>query len=632
MNLLHEDIRDSLVQAGQKACGYMNCKLFVQTVTGIPKLDELPSRPFRSIGDLITGDVLKWGTGRHWAIYIGNGDIMEVEEWGAESHTVPLAEVLEEMDPPDMVFSTVAPQREGLLREYIDDILLEEAEISTLSRDVDDILDDAIRDAAPEIVRDIREREVDEDIDEFIDGALHGSWDTRELSYADVPNVGDNAEVRDEGDSIEVTEMYRLGYQWGWDNPGKIDSSENVPAGVRREMVEYALENFKSRVTEEFVINAMEKATAYVKKQMGDVHDILKKAKEKFGWKVAPAIVGIEVVEHAVLPTILGAIHPIFYGLAAVPTVEILVASALAIAKARMPSVAKAELPPGHLDWYESEYGKAVAESLLREYVREKLILEDPMGFVHDLAGTSDEFGEEGEMFFGGNPGKGGGKAIKRAFADNADHTWLATLNTVHWKDPYILDKLQNSNKDELSTSMSLPGDNLLKSIYGNVGLWVKGRITLATNDQDTLYSGNEGDYRPKMDADQEELRKYLHKKDSSGINKLPTVSKDYSQYGNLKPGNEYSEKLARNIPYVLDQSTWDPSQTRSSTNEALVDNWKAVGIVVGKDDLAKSVKAMTDRDWAIEAIGVTRKIFMLARDYGVPIYDVNRTKLWSPE
>jgi len=632
MSRLREDIRDSLVQAGQKACGYMNCKLFVQTVTGIPKLDELPSRPFRSIGDLITGDVLKWGTGRHWAIYIGNGDIMEVEEWGAESRTVPLAEVLEEMDPPDTVFSTVTPQREGLLREYINDTLLEEAEVGALMRDVDDILDDAIRDAAPEIVRDIREREVDEDIDEFIDGALHGSWDTRELSYADVPNVGDNAEVRDEGDSIEVTEMYRLGYQWGWDNPGKIDSAENVPAGIRREMVEYALENFKTRVTEEFVINAMEKATAYVKKQMGDVHDILKKAKEKFGWKVAPAIVGIEVVEHAVLPSVLGAIHPIFYGLAAVPTVEILVASALAIAKARMPSVAKAELPPGHLDWYESEYGKAVAESLLREYVREKLIMEDPMGFVQDLAGASNEFGEEGEMFFGGNPGKGGGKAIKRAFANNADHTWLATLNTVHWKDPYILDKLQNSNKDELSTSMSLPGDNLLKSIYGDVGLWVKGRITLATNDQDNLYSGNEGDYRPKMDADQEELRKYLHKKDSSGINKLPTVSKDYSMYGNLKPGNEYSEKLARNIPYVLDQSTWDPSQTRSSTNEALVDNWKAVGIVAGKDDLAKSVKAMADQDWAIEAIGITRKIFMLARDYGVPIYDVNRTKLWSPE
>ena len=278
--------------------------------------------------------------------------------------------------------------------------------------------------------------------------------------------------------------------------------------------------------------------------------------------------------------------------------------------------------------------------NLLREYIRE-LLTEDPMGFVQDLAAASDEFGEEtartGGMFFGGNPGKGGGKAIKRAFNGNADHAWLATLNTVHWKDPYILDQLQNSSKDELSTSMSLPGDNLLKSQFGDVGLWIKGRITLATNDQDNLYSGNEQDYKPKTgldpdEKDMEALRKYLHRKDSSGINKLPQVSKDYSRYGNLKPGNEYSEKLARSIPYVLDQSTWDPSQTYSSTNEALVDNWKAVGIVVGTEDLLKSVKAAIDSDWARDAIGVTRKIFKLANDYGVPIYDVNRTKLWSPE
>jgi len=275
-------------------------------------------------------------------------------------------------------------------------------------------------------------------------------------------------------------------------------------------------------------------------------------------------------------------------------------------------------------------------ESMIREYIK-VLLKEDPMGFVQDLAAASGEFGEEGEMFFGGNPGKGGGKAIKRAFAKNADHTWLATLNTVHWKDPYILDQLQNSSKDELSTSMSLPGDNLLKSQFGDVGLWIKGRITLATNDQDNLYSGNEQDYKPKTgldpdEKDMEALRKYLHRKDSSGINKLPQVSKDYSRYGNLKPGNDYSEKLARSTPYVLDQSTWDPSQTYSSTNEALVDNWKAVGIVVGTEDLLKSVKAAVDSDWARDAIGVTRKIFKLADDYGVPIYDVNRTKLWSPD
>jgi cell wall-associated NlpC family hydrolase len=86
----------------------MNCKLFVQMVTGIPKLDALPSKPFVSEVDLVAGDVLKWGTGRHWAIYVGNGEIMEVEEWGAESRITPLTKVIEEIDPPDTVFSTIS--------------------------------------------------------------------------------------------------------------------------------------------------------------------------------------------------------------------------------------------------------------------------------------------------------------------------------------------------------------------------------------------------------------------------------------------------------------------------------------------------------------------------------------------
>ena len=68
MNLLREDIRGSLVQAGQEACGYMNCKLFVQAVTGVPKLDALPARPFSSEADLTAGDVLKWGIGLHLSL------------------------------------------------------------------------------------------------------------------------------------------------------------------------------------------------------------------------------------------------------------------------------------------------------------------------------------------------------------------------------------------------------------------------------------------------------------------------------------------------------------------------------------------------------------------------------------
>ena len=109
-------------------------------------------------------------------------------------------------------------------------LIREEAETNMMLRDVDDILDETIMSAAPKIVLAIREREVDEDIDEFVDGALLGGWDANTQSYADPPVVGSDAEV---GDRDEVTEMHRLGYDWGWDNPGKV-KDENAPDPIRR--------------------------------------------------------------------------------------------------------------------------------------------------------------------------------------------------------------------------------------------------------------------------------------------------------------------------------------------------------------------------------------------------------------
>jgi len=240
-------------------------------------------------------------------------------------------------------------------------LIREEAETNMMLRDVDDILDETIMSAAPEIVMAIREREVDEDIDEFIDGALLGGWDANTQSYADPPVVGSDAEV---GDKDEVTEMHRLGYDWGWDNPGKV-KDENVPDPIRREMVEYALDNFKGRVTEEFVINALETVYDYGKEQMDDVHGILKKIWKKYGWKVAPVFAGVEIFEHAILPAVLAQINPAFMVLATIPTVEILAAAGLAIAKAIGPDKPEPEHVPGHLDWYEEE-GKEMRESKMR--------------------------------------------------------------------------------------------------------------------------------------------------------------------------------------------------------------------------------------------------------------------------
>jgi len=276
--------------------------------------------------------------------------------------------------------------------------------------------------------------------------------------------------------------------------------------------------------------------------------------------------------------------------------------------------------------------------NLLREYIRE-LLKEDPMGFVHDLAAASEDFGED---FFGGHPGRGGGKAIKRAFNANADHQWLSTLDTVHWsKDIYGLAELLGRGKDELSTTMTLPGEPFepigvdvvelggAQRFCAKPGLWVKGHISLAANDQDEMYTGKWFDYMgPYAHGDSpmadEEYR--IHRQKSSGVNKLPSVSKDYSRYGQLKPGTEFGEKLARNIPYVLDQSTWVSSENRHGINEALVDNWRAVGIIVGPK-LAPYIEKGNE-----SMPGKIAEFFKVATDFDVSIYDVNRTKLWSPE
>jgi hypothetical protein len=264
--------------------------------------------------------------------------------------------------------------------------------------------------------------------------------------------------------------------------------------------------------------------------------------------------------------------------------------------------------------------------NLLREYIRE-FLTEDAMGFVHDLAAASDEFSDNGDIFFGGHPGKGGGKAIKRAFAANADYGFLDTLDTVHWTgDFYAMEGLKGKGKDELSTTMTLPGENFDGLL--DYGLWVKGRITLASNDMDKLYTGH---FKPTDETDPEQV----HREKSSGKNKLPTVSKDYSRYGQLKRGNEFGEKMAKNIPYVLDQATWNPAGF--AMNEALVDNWKPVGIILTNGDEINAISGMdyvegTKEDIEEFALGITKQIMLTALAFGVPVYDTEREILWSPK
>ena len=166
----------------------------------------------------------------------------------------------------------------------------------------------------------------------------------------------------------------------------------------------------------------------------------------------------------------------------------------------------------------------------------------------------------------------------------------------------------------------------------------------ITSNEQDALYSGFYGDYGAPHEASVEEV---AQRDRSSGRNKRPSTSKDYSRYGQLERGNEFMEKMARDgIPYILDQSTWNPSKT-TSNNEALVDNWRPRGIIVAKDDVAAAIlktaeklageggtppsgKIVKDIDYF--SAGVTKKIMLTSLDLGVPIYNTSRTILWSPE
>lgn len=257
-----------------------------------------------------------------------------------------------------------------ITRKELRSLIIAESK-NTIFQDVDDLLDEVIVKAAPEIVRAIKEQEVDEDLDEFLAGAQSAAMDRfEEFEYRREPGKRQNMSG--------TTEMTMLGYSWGYENYAKmkdVHDAVSLPADVKREMVEYAIDHVESRITEEFVIMGLEAAYAYGKEQLGDVHKIIHDAYEKYGYKVGVAIVFVEVFEHAILPAMLAAIHPGLAVIGLVPTVEIIAAIALAIAKSRLPEEAPPPHVPGTFDEYEAQASKdQINESTLRRMIRQQLI------------------------------------------------------------------------------------------------------------------------------------------------------------------------------------------------------------------------------------------------------------------
>jgi hypothetical protein len=213
---------------------------------------------------------------------------------------------------------------------------------------------------------------------------------------------------------------------------------------------------------------------------------------------------------------------------------------------------------------------------LLREYIR-NLLTEDAasrQALAKDLEGAENwptkAASKERDWQFEPSKARLSGRVLKQAFHKHADQSFASSLTTVHWADnpDMISSMLKGSSKDEISTSAYLPGElkNTGTGAYGAYGLEIKGHISLLANSMDDINTGGGLD---SIYADH-------HRTASSGKNK--GVRKTYVP-------SAYSDD--KNPILVLDKSDWNPSGHFEgiANNEALVDNWHPVAIVISNKE-----------------------------------------------
>ena len=183
------------------------------------------------------------------------------------------------------------------------------------------------------------------------------------------------------------------------------------------------------------------------------------------------------------------------------------------------------------------------------------------------------------------------GRILKKVFAKLADRSFIDSLVTIHWGRDWasIEHALKTvSSKDELSCAAYLPQD-VQPGAFGEVGLLVKGHITLVANSMDKLWSG-EGE---RTGEDFPQMKK------TSGINK--GVQRWFQAL------DFYKEAFL-----VLDKEDWKPDINRRGRyrNEALVDNWKALAVVFETvDELEKPenqelIEMAEERDMGVLTLG----------------------------
>ena len=95
-----DDIVDSMRKVQQEN-PYLNCRLAVQLTVGRPSIESLPKISFSNIE---IGDIIAWSNYRHFALWVGDGHIVQVGGWGESVAIEKYSEVLDYWGEPESFF------------------------------------------------------------------------------------------------------------------------------------------------------------------------------------------------------------------------------------------------------------------------------------------------------------------------------------------------------------------------------------------------------------------------------------------------------------------------------------------------------------------------------------------------
>jgi cell wall-associated NlpC family hydrolase len=84
-----------------KENGHLNCRLAVQLAVNEPALESLEKIAFEKIA---IGDILAWRNYRHFALWLGEGQIVQVGGWGEPVTVEDYTKTLEYWDEPEAFY------------------------------------------------------------------------------------------------------------------------------------------------------------------------------------------------------------------------------------------------------------------------------------------------------------------------------------------------------------------------------------------------------------------------------------------------------------------------------------------------------------------------------------------------